>query len=94
MTKTVKVANTSDYKYNLRILLRLMIIHCSSTDWEHCLVLEKQDKLIEQKGMTFNHDFGYSFFHFSSLLKQDERMKEEWISKNRDQKSRLSARSD
>ena len=31
---------------------------------------------IEQKGITFDHDFGYSFPHFSSLLKKDERKKQ------------------
>ena len=30
---------------------------------------------IEQKGMTFDHDFGYSFPPFSSLLKKEERRK-------------------
>ena len=56
-------------------------------------VLLGAEFLIEQKGMTFNHDFGYSFLLFSSLLKIEERRREEWISKNRDQKSCLSARS-
>ena len=30
---------------------------------------------IEQKGMTFDHDFGYSLPLFSSLLKKKERRK-------------------
>jgi hypothetical protein len=29
--------------------------------------------MIEQKGMTFNHDFGYSFSLSSSLLKKEKR---------------------
>jgi hypothetical protein len=29
-------------------------------------------KTIEQKGMTFDHDFGYSLPLFSSLLKENE----------------------
>ena len=50
--------------------------------------------MIEQKGVTFDHDFGYSFPLFSSLLKKEERIKGELrASKNRDQKSCLSARS-
>ena len=32
---------------------------------------------IEQKGMTFDHKFGYSFFLFSSLLKKEGRRKGE-----------------
>ena len=39
--------------------------------------------LIEQKGMTFNHDFGYSFTFFTSFLKKEERRIN---SKNRYQK--------
>ena len=45
------------------------------------------------KGMNFDHDFGYSFLLLSSLLKREGRKKGEWISKNRDQNSRLSDRS-
>ena len=37
--------------------------------------------MIEQKGMTFDHDFGYSFILFSSLLKKEERRKGEWTAK-------------
>ena len=48
--------------------------------------------VIEQKGMTFDHDFGYSSPPFSSLLKIEGRRKGERISKNRDQRSCLSAR--
>jgi hypothetical protein len=33
--------------------------------------------VIEQKGMTFDHDLGYSFPLFSSLLKKEERRKGE-----------------
>ena len=33
--------------------------------------------LIEQKGMTFDHDFGYSFPLSSSLLKKERRRKGE-----------------
>ena len=43
--------------------------------------------------MTFDHDFEYSFPLFSSLLKTGGRRKGEWISKNLEQKSCLSARS-
>ena len=32
--------------------------------------------LIEQKGMNFDHDFDYFFPLFSSLLKKEERRKE------------------
>jgi hypothetical protein len=35
---------------------------------------DKQER-IEQKGMTFDHDFGYSFPLFSSLIKKDKRRK-------------------
>ena len=52
-----------------------------------------QNKTIEQKGMTFDHDFGYYFPLFTSLLKKEEREKENEVAKNRDQKSFLSARS-
>ena len=34
-------------------------------------------KKIDQKGMNFDHDFGYSIPLFSSLLKKDERRKGE-----------------
>ena len=43
--------------------------------------------------MTFDHDFGYSFTLVSYLLKKEGRRKERMNSKNRDQKSCLSARS-
>ena len=36
---------------------------------------------IEQKGMFFNHDFGYSFPLFSSLLKKREEEKENEVAK-------------
>ena len=48
---------------------------------------------ITQIGMTFDHDFGYSFPLFPFLPKKEERRKREWFSKNRDQKSCLSNRS-
>jgi hypothetical protein len=32
--------------------------------------------MIEQKGLTFDHDFGYSFPLFSSLIKNREEEKE------------------
>ena len=47
---------------------------------------------IEQKGITFDHDFGYSLPLFSSLLKKREEEKK-MKSKNHDQKSCFSARS-
>ena len=37
--------------------------------------------LIEQKGMTFDHDFGNSFTLFSSLLTKEGRRKGEWLAK-------------
>ena len=49
--------------------------------------------MIEQKGMRFDHDFGYSFLLFSSVLKKREEEKDRMNSKNRDQKSCCSARS-
>ena len=51
--------------------------------------------MIEQKGMTKNHDFGYSFPLFSYLLEKEGRSKENqrMNSKSRDFKSCLSARS-
>jgi hypothetical protein len=33
--------------------------------------------MIEQKGMTLNHDFGYSFPFFSFLLKKEGKNKGE-----------------
>ena len=38
---------------------------------------------IEQKGMTFDHEFGYSFPLFSSLLKKRKEEKEEEKQKSR-----------
>ena len=49
-------------------------------------------KKIEQKGMTFDHDFGYSYPLFTSLLKNREKKKRKMNSKKRDQKSCLSVR--
>ena len=37
--------------------------------------------MIEQKGITFDHEFGYSFPLFSSLLKKEGRTKGELISR-------------
>ena len=37
---------------------------------------------IEQKGMTFDHDFGYTFPVFSSLLKRRELEKEKELEKS------------
>ena len=48
---------------------------------------------IEQKGMTLDHDFGYSIPVFSFLLKKIEKKKRRMNNKNYDQKSCLSARS-
>ena len=48
----------------------------------------------KNEGMTFDGDFGHSLSLFSSLLKKEGRRKGELISKNRDQKSCLSARSE
>ena len=52
------------------------------------LIYIKRTKL---KGMTLDHDFGYSLPIFSSIVKKEGRIKGERISKNRDQKSSLSA---
>ena len=52
--------------------------------------------MIEQKGMTFDHDFGYFSPLLFSLLAKEGRRKGEWISKSyqsKDQRSCLSARS-
>ena len=38
-------------------------------------------KWIEHKDMTFDHDFGYSFQRFSSLLKKSEEEKENELAK-------------
>ena len=38
-------------------------------------------RMIEQKALFFNHDFGYSFPLFSSLLIKEGRRKGEWITK-------------
>ena len=55
-------------------------------------VLCKITKVIEQKGMTFDQDFSYSFpFFFPPKI--EGRRKGEWISKTRDKRSCLSARS-
>ena len=43
--------------------------------------------------MTFDQDYSYSYTLFSSLLKKKRKRKGERISKNRDQRSCLSARS-
>ena len=40
-----------------------------------------QFQMIEQKGMTFDHDFAYSFPLFSSLLKKREEEKENELAK-------------
>ena len=56
-------------------------------------LLKVHTKEIEQKGMPFDHGFGYSFLLFSFLLKKRQKRKRERRSKNRDQKSCLSARS-
>ena len=37
--------------------------------------------MIELEGMTFDHDFGYSFPLFSCLLKKERYRKGEWIAK-------------
>ena len=42
--------------------------------------------------MAFDHEFGYSFPLFFSLLKEEERRKGEWIIKDRDQRPCLSDR--
>ena len=47
--------------------------------------------LIEQKGMTFDHDFCYSFSIFFPFFRREEKMEKKNLSCN--QKSCLSARS-
>ena len=44
-------------------------------------ILKPTNKRIEQKGMTFDHDFCYSLPLFYSLLKKEGRRKKEWIAK-------------
>ena len=39
--------------------------------------------------MTFDHDFGYSFPLFYSLLKKEGRRKGKWISKNTPNRGRM-----
>ena len=41
----------------------------------------KVTPMIEQKGMTFDHDFGYSLTLFASLQKKEGKGKGEWIAK-------------
>ena len=53
------------------------------------IIIDCTYNLIEQKGMTFDHDFGYSFIF---TLKKEGRRKGEYNSKNYDQNSCLSAR--
>ena len=48
---------------------------------------------IEQKGMTFDHDFGYFFPFFFTPKKKREEEKENEVAKKRDKKSCLSCRS-
>ena len=45
---------------------------------------------MEQKGLTFDHNFCYFFLLFSSLLKKEGREKENEVAKKGDQKSYLS----
>ena len=66
-----------------------------SSNWELLLsiIINPLNQLIEQKSMTFDHDFCYSFPLFSPLLKKRGKKKRRMNSKNRGQKSCLSARS-
>ena len=50
---------------------------------ENCKVTasSKMALSIDQKGMTFDQDFGYALPFFSSLLKKEGRRKGEWIAK-------------
>ena len=41
----------------------------------------KVTPMIEQKGMTFDHDFGYSLTLFASLQKKEGKGKGEWMAK-------------
>ena len=76
--------------FNLPDSLKFNTIH-----YQTLLVFKNQLLLfkIEQKGMTFDHNFGYSFPLFSSLLKKRGNKKRRMNRKIRDQKSCLSARS-
>ena len=49
-----------------------------------CVLLFNLLVLIEHKGMTFDHDFGYSLALLSSLLKKRGKKKRRINSKNRD----------
>ena len=57
------------------------------------MIFKNSHEWIEQKGMTFDLVFGYSFSLFSYLIKRGKK-KRSMNSKNRDQKSCLAARSD
>ena len=45
------------------------------------IIQHSAQKKIEQKGMPFDHDFGYSFLLLSSLLKKEEREKKNEVAK-------------
>jgi len=49
--------------------------------------------MIEQKGMAFDHDFGFYFSPFLIPFKKRWKKKRRMNSKNRDKKSCISARS-
>ena len=58
-----------------------------------CKKLKGIHRLTKWKGIIFDHVFGCYFPLFSSVLKKREEEKENGISKNREQKSCLSAQS-
>ena len=57
----------------IAILVQLVVfILCNGTFCNKVII-----SVIKQKGMTFDHDFGYSYPLFSSLLKKEGRIKGE-----------------
>ena len=64
-SKVIKVKFMSEFRRNNEIIVK------------HLLCLRKT----KLKGMTFDHNFGYSFTLFSFLLKKEGRRKGEWIAK-------------
>ena len=61
-------------KYNLTPALTWCNLHIKTFP-------NMRTNLIEQKGMTFDHDFTYSFPLFSSLLKKEGREEENKVAK-------------
>ena len=66
------VSQKTGVKLNAMFTLYLYIQY----DFAYLYNIVRNYKLIEQKGMTFDHDFGYSFSIFSSYLKIKNREEE------------------